>query len=310
MKMPSRCPLCGNPANWQIIVQGGRYRIKCDVCGTFSVAHGITFEDIEREVEPRNRRYLLSAFTRNASLKGGEAAFQTFEDVKRILTDPTLEKSILDQLDIMLLYLERKTYLALNRYVQIDGDKDYPVAYCRPGELVNLLGLMANAGYVEPESWSKHRPRLTHEGLKRAAELRTTTGRGNQCFVAMWFDSSMNVPYEEGIDPAIREAGYEPLRIDRKDHNNKIDDEIIAEIRRSALVVADFTGDRGGVYYEAGFASGLGIPVIWMCKNEQAWIDRLHFDTRQYNHILWNDPQDLRKQLFDRIRATVPLFKR
>ena len=57
----------------------------------------------------------------------------------------------------------------------------------------------------------------------------------------MWFDESMDQAFEVGIEPAIEEAGYKPLRIDRKEHVNKIDDEIIAELRRSRFVVADFT---------------------------------------------------------------------
>ena len=67
----------------------------------------------------------------------------------------------------------------------------------------------------------------------------------------MWFDPSMEDAYTEGIKPAIQDAGYEPLRIDRVEHINKIDDEIIKEIRRSQFVVADFTSDdkgaRGGL---------------------------------------------------------------
>jgi nucleoside 2-deoxyribosyltransferase len=69
-------------------------------------------------------------------------------------------------------------------------------------------------------------------------------------------------------------------------------------------VVADFTGDRGGVYYEAGFAQGLGIPVIWTVRED--WLDRIHFDTRQYNHIHYATPEELRKALKNRILATIP----
>ena len=83
----------------------------------------------------------------------------------------------------------------------------------------------------------------------------------SQGFVAMWFDDSMTEAYEKGIQPAIEDAGYKAMRIDQKEHANKIDDEIIAEIRRSRFIVADFShggdGARGGVYYEAGFAHGL-----------------------------------------------------
>jgi len=49
-------------------------------------------------------------------------------------------------------------------------------------------------------------------------------------------------------------------------HNEKICDKIVSEIRKSRLLVADFTDNRGGVYFEAGFAMGLSIPVIWMCR--------------------------------------------
>jgi len=62
----------------------------------------------------------------------------------------------------------------------------------------------------------------------------------------MWFHDSTDEPWEEGIKRGIEDAGYEAVRIDQQEHNNKIDDEIIAEIRRSRFVVADFTqGDDG-----------------------------------------------------------------
>jgi nucleoside 2-deoxyribosyltransferase len=97
------------------------------------------------------------------------------------------------------------------------------------------------------------------------------------------------------------------MRIDKKDHNNKIDDEIVSEIRRSRFLVADFTCEpekvRGGVYFEAGFALGLGLPVIWTCKHTS--LDDLHFDTRQYAHIVWETPDNLYAQLRNRIGATI-----
>ena len=123
----------------------------------------------------------------------------------------------------------------------------------------------------------------------------------------MWFDRSMDQAYEKGIGPAIEEAGYEPLRIDRREHNGKIDDAIIAGIRRSRFLVADFTqgacGARGGVYYEAGFAHGLNMPVLFTCRQDA--IEHVHFDTRQYNQITWETPEDLRTRLVQRISATI-----
>lgn len=178
------------------------------------------------------------------------------------------------------------------------------------------------AEYAHAEGWVEHRVRPPenlaetqdiHElmvrppGYARLAALDGSDSTSTQAFVAMWFDPSMVAAYDNGIAPAIRDAGYEPVRIDRKDHNNKIDDEIIAEIRRSRFVIADFTqgnsGARGGVYYEAGFAHGLNVPVIFTCRAD-ALID-VHFDTRQYNHIAWQDADDLRDRLAKRISATI-----
>ena len=85
-----------------------------------------------------------------------------------------------------------------------------------------------------------------------------------QAFVAMWFDDSMDEVYEKGILPAIEKCGFKAKKIALDLAVDKIDDAIIAEIRRSRFLVADFThgvkGARGGVYYEAGFAHGIGIP--------------------------------------------------
>jgi nucleoside 2-deoxyribosyltransferase len=124
---------------------------------------------------------------------------------------------------------------------------------------------------------------------------------GSQVFVAMWFNDEMADAYRDGIEPAVRETGYEPLRIDRSHHINKIDDQIIAEIRRSAIVVADFTGHRGGVYYEAGFAHGLGKQVIFTCRQDM--LADLHFDVRQYNTIVWRDATQLGVELRNRLLA-------
>ena len=45
------------------------------------------------------------------------------------------------------------------------------------------------------------------------------------------------------------------------------------------------------VYYEAGFAHGLNLPVIFTCKDDA--IGTLHFDTEHYNHIVWTTPEKI-----------------
>lgn len=132
---------------------------------------------------------------------------------------------------------------------------------------------------------------ITPAGHARIAELSTRTDSA-QAFVAMWLDKSIKHIYKDAIAPAVAAAGYDHLRIDEADSLEPITDQIIAEIRRSRFLVADFThgcnGARGSVYYEAGFAHGLNIPVIFTAREGT----KPHFDTSTYPHIFWN-PNDL-----------------
>ncbi|MDK4711089.1 hypothetical protein [Rhizobium sp. CNPSo 4039] len=195
------------------------------------------------------------------------------------------------------------------------AEEDYLIAATESvtfKEVETLIGFARDKGLIEADGYQLS---LTFDGYSHLEQLKANPPISLQAFVAMWFNDDVSDAYTRGIEPAIIETGYNAMRIDRKEHNNKIDDEIIAEIRRSRFVVADFTCGlisnegtqtaipRGGVYYEAGFAQGLGIPVIWTCREDH--IGHVHFDTRQFNHITWKTPQELRERLRNRIGAVL-----
>lgn len=186
--------------------------------------------------------------------------------------------------------------------------EDEHLLFCRQQEAIRMTRHMEAMGLIVVSTVSSGgiHIEIAPHGWLRIDELAKTPKRSSesdQAFVAMWFDSGTDAIFRQGIEPGIRDAGYIPNRIDLCQHNNKICDQIVAEIRRSRFVVADFTGQRGGVYFEAGFALGLGTPVIWLVRKDE--IDGVHFDTRQFNHILYESAEDLRKQLTDRINATI-----
>jgi hypothetical protein len=105
----------------------------------------------------------------------------------------------------------------------------------------------------------------------------------------------MNNMYDKAIEPAVRDAGYRPIGVDRTEHVNRIDDEIIGRIKAGRFMVADFTGHRQGVYFEAGMMLGLARTVIWMCKDEE--LAASHFDTRQYNFINCKSAEEAQKRV-------------
>ena len=194
---------------------------------------------------------------------------------------------------------------------QIDLESDYPVFLAENPDACWFIGkALETEGLISTTNTMGHvNGTLTVEGWDRISkdEQGRATVRSKQVFVAMSFDPDLKNAFNEGMERAITGAGYKALRVDFKEHNDKICDVIIAEIRRSHFVVADFTMHKAGVYFEAGFALGLGIPVIWTCKKDH--LSQTHFDTRQYNHIAWDDERDLFEKLRRRIEATIPILQ-
>lgn len=171
------------------------------------------------------------------------------------------------------------------------------------GELTYLLNdyLLNHKGYLRERDGNYV---VSPEGWAYIESLKDVNPESRIGFIAMWFDPSMDA-LSAVIHRAIQCAGYEPIRIDSKQHNNNINDEIIATIRQSKFVVADFTGQRGGVYFETGFAKGLGLEVIWLC--DESDFTNVHFDAEHNNFIIWKSAEvaNLQKRLADRIISTL-----
>jgi len=221
--------------------------------------------------------------------------------------------SVLERIDHLLQFVELETRGELATPILLSEEMCAATSALSFNELLYLarhadtMKLVRFSSVIGKVKISPQIGEITVKGYQRLEELKKVNLNSDQAFVAMWFHDTMNDAWENGFEPAIVDAGYKTLRIDRKEHINKIDDEIIAEIRRSRFVVADFTSEqekpRGGVYYEAGFAHGLNIPVIYTCRED--CLGDIHFDTRQFNHLTWNTPEDLRANLAKRISAVL-----
>lgn len=143
-----------------------------------------------------------------------------------------------------------------------------------------------------------------YEGLKEHELLPVMAligkGKKKKAFIAMSFDDSMKEA-RRAITEAVESCGYASMLIDIKEHNNQIVPEIYKEISDSEFVVADLTGHRGGVYYEAGYAVAKEKSLILCCRKGE----NPHFDVAQINTIFWENEQDLRERLIKRIKATI-----
>ena len=119
-------------------------------------------------------------------------------------------------------------------------------------EVSFFIKYLAEQGWIAVNSgggkWA--RVTVTIKGYSHIADVAVSRDL-SQAFVAMWFSDEMKEPYERGIRPAIEHLGYDAFNIASKPDVDKIDDEIIGEIRRSRFLVADFTHGSNGARGES-----------------------------------------------------------
>lgn len=132
----------------------------------------------------------------------------------------------------------------------------------------------------------------------------------NQIFVAMMFSDETNDVYQNCYKKVIQSLNYACMRIDEKDFTGSIISEITSEISDSVAIIADLTGNRGGVYYEAGVARGLQlcnhpIKLILTCKQDFFNKEKVHFDVNGDNILLYNDTSDLIEKLNKRLQTVL-----
>lgn len=144
---------------------------------------------------------------------------------------------------------------------------------------------------------------LSFDGIEYAEQLDAPNQNSNKIFMAFWFDLEIQSIFDDIVKPAIDEVGFLAERVSSSTTNleNKISDEIIGMIKSSRAVIADCTGNRTAVYYEAGYAMGMKIPVIWTCKADQ--VGDICFDVSQHPFILWSTPEDLAEKVVKRLKA-------
>jgi nucleoside 2-deoxyribosyltransferase len=297
------CFLCGlgiDPFQWVV-----GETVSCPRCGRYIIDESVIRELHEHARVHHGNRHIYSGACRELFESGISPVI--VNDLEVLLSAVRVPTTLSARLDRLL------TAIA-NNSSTLDGgvavtDSWYPIAYLKSrSEMAWLLRHARKAGFIEEGGTLGGHNTLSMHGWERVEEAAKRQPDSTMAFVAMSFNPRLFEIYEKGIAPALRAVGYDPQRVDTTETNGKIDDKIMADIRKSALVVADFTGQKRGVYFEAGFALGLGTPVIFTCKERQE--RGLHFDTRQYSHIVWTNLEELRKKLVNRIEGTIPNYPR
>lgn len=302
MTPATTCPLCQQSYfSTERVGSRDAFDIDCQECGQYRISGSIR-PYLEQTIPDSDRR-ILRGQTRLASRRGTrlEVLSTTLPGILAAAPQPTNPMEVADRI------LVDFSRAARPFFSNVEFEAVRYLDYFLPSaqDLYSLLHSLAARGYlrVEGQYAAKFVGRMELAGWERVRDVEHNLPEAWRAFVAMSFDTSLDQAWLAGIKPALEETGYTPLRVDEVQHLGKIDDVIVAQLRLASIVVADFSRHRSGVYFEAGFALGRGIPVVWTCR--AADIGDSHFDTRQYNHVVWTDPVELRTKLRDRLIATV-----
>jgi nucleoside 2-deoxyribosyltransferase len=321
MDDPSICPICNKPnickyTHWHDTKDNNSlyYTIDCQFCGLAV----ISWDFVNRELQTKKiQQYIVSGVTRNVSINNALNQINTlipiknYQDLSSFFQIPITP---LDKVHTFLLYLY-KVQKSFADMISVDTKYDYSIAFATDElEFLYLLKFAYEAGWVEFRSddpflkvssghfiLSDTKLKLSMSGWLKAYDLTEKLPDSKQAFVAIKFEDGELPSYYQFIEKALESCGYKAYNTKDDKHLDSITDVIIAGIRKSGLVVADVTGASQNVYYEAGFAYGLGIPVVLCCKKDSE--KDMKFDTSHIKHLLWEDDNDLKNKLATLIEA-------
>jgi len=325
------CPICKYPISKAKVDVSGKdiYKINCLLCGDFKIT-GEAWKHFHEHDYSQNIRSNISGWI----LENDKELIRT-NDIKYLVELKKL--SVAEKAIKLLITLEKyfpnpgQEILNLNNDIKkLSDHKDnvyydgpYPFSesvklafsiftYSRAINISEFLYLMftyltESHGYLIKHLQYSYT--ISPKGWEFLEKLKSANPQSTTGFIAMRFDKKLLDYSKQWVFDGIREAGYEPYRVDRDEHNDFINDKIMAGIRSAKFMVADYTENSYGVYYEAGFAKGLNIPVINICE-KKTFEDpkkKPHFDVDHLNFILWewDKGEKLKDALRYRIEHTI-----
>jgi len=301
-----KCPIClqdlTEPAGVSETKDATRF--KCETCGQYYVSDDTLADTRFNDLKPLIRAWIRRQNKHGipyphvgVSIEG--ASVDWFEDLKHMNFPQTVSE---------------KTDALLKAYAEIVKDDYKKIVKVRlyknlisetaakdVDEVLGLNQLLEELGYIWSDtSHPNEHIRITVKGWLHIEELSKASYSSDSAFIAMWYDPCLQ-SYRDSVIAAVTFCGYRPLIVDLHEFNDFIMDQVVAMIREARFLIADLTcrpeiaageekvkqGVRGGVYWEAGMAYGMGKTVILTCEDNDQSKRRIHFDLQQYQTIFW-----------------------
>ncbi len=312
--MTKQCPVCKTDLV-KAEVRGERYFYECPRCGPYSLSYEANCDlawYLQKDGDAsRKLSYALFRMT-----KRQQWAMLTNDLVGDIVAHTELPRPQ-EQLENLVLWLG-DAQPSMGTSIVID---DKAISACGAADLASVAFLAAQAIAMDlmagevtsmvDGSYFIPSIQLTMRGWGLVEELSRGKASGRNAFIAMQYgDAELDKIVADYFKPAVKATGFDLKRLDDGQPAGLIDDRLRVEIRQSRFLIADLTHENRGAYWEAGYAEGLGKPVIYTCRKD-VFDDKArgtHFDTNHHLTVVWEGdklPEAIEK-LKATIRATLP----
>lgn len=313
--MAGPCPFCKYQLNHKETNTPGDYDdYDCPNCGVFSLA-GNFIRNVHDEwfgKSPKNSA-LLSHVIRKMQ-KGHHRVKITVDFAEEVLENQTLPSPMEQARNLVFwlgenlnapgeeINLQPVTHQAIIGSMDSRGVK-FVLDYLFEEDLI--VGLQSDS----LSSTGGAQATLSFNGWSYYEKLKRGFSESSKAFMAMPFKNTrLDQVYKECFKPAVKDTGFDLIRVDENAPAGLIDDRIRVEIRNSKFLISELTDENRGAYWEAGFAEGLGKPVIYTCEEQYNKKKGTHFDTNHHLTIFWNEDNlgEAAEKLKITIRATLP----
>jgi hypothetical protein len=305
MEPSGNCPICNEMYCESSQPTGRNISHKCVRCGEFILTNSTRSTLEALLLDHPNGRTLLSHVVRK--MQGYEPPTLDPQIIETILTNSSLP-SLKEQENNAVLYLGKNSspgdeigasfslLIAVFGCVSFRG-LDFMITHLTESGLLN-----------HSRQPSREFLRLTMKGWERYEEIQRRNIDSKKAFMAMPFGNQILDEVYVHFKAATSKTGFDLRRIDERPKAGLIDDRLRVEIATSRFLIAELTEENRGAYWEAGFAEGLGRPVIYTCEKTHFKQASTHFDTNHHLTVQWEKGKidDALDELKATIRATLP----
>jgi len=315
--MDNRCPVCSSDKAKEDKISGKGlvFQHTCPRCGIFDM--DVDFRTSLSHMLANNHRkisvlshWIRSRHEANTPDESGRS--------EMILLDQPLVETIIkqrppkpaEQANNLILWLgnNAETY---DEFLSLEPVKDLSlIGSVTSVEFVWVTRHLIDSGTIEGTITSGDLSiRLSFSGWEYFEELKRGALDSRKAFMAMEYgDEQLDSVVEDVFKPAVKQTGFGLFKLVDRPKAGLIDDRLRVEIRTSRFLIADLSHENAGAYWEAGYAEGLGKPVIYTCEKDKFEKQKTHFDTNHHLTVLWHadNPSEAAEELKATIRATLP----